>query len=99
MKTISNVDLEKVTGGKANPITGNSGSSSSGGGGNDQLLSTLQGIQSSLKDLQSNQNKGLFSGNNGLLFMTMAFAMSRRNEVYVQYGGGCRRGIYWRSSW
>lgn len=98
MKTISNVDLEKVTGGKANPIADNNGSSSGGGGGNDQLLSTLQGIQSSLKDLQNNQNKGLFGGNSGLLFMTMAFAMSRRNEVCVQYGG-CRRGFFWRSSW
>jgi len=97
MKTISNVDLEQVTGGKTSNITDQAGSSSN----NDQVMGALQGIQSSLKDLQSNQNKGPFGGSNGLLFMTMALALSsrRNSEVYVNYGGGCRRGFYWRSSW
>jgi hypothetical protein len=96
MKTISEVELAQVTGGKgpeATSVTPGSGSSSSN---NDAVMSALNGIQSSLKDLQKPQ--GLFSGNNGLLFMTMALAMSRRSEVVV-YGGGPRRGYSWRAYW
>lgn len=89
MKTISLDDLDSVTGGK------NLGISS--GSSNDQLLSTLTNIQSSLKDLSKNQNQGgLFGGQNGLLFMTMALAMSQRQSNVVVYGGGCRRGFSWR---
>jgi hypothetical protein len=95
MKTIDLNDLSTVTGGKA-PQT----QSTAGDGGNDQLLATLQGIQSSLKDLGKNQNQGLFGGQNGLLFMTMALAFSqRRNEVVVVGGGAprCGRGGFsWR---
>jgi hypothetical protein len=91
MQTISTDLLDTVTGGLT-PITG-SGSS----GSNDQILSTLQNIESSIKDLGKNQNQGLFGGNNGaLLMMTMAFALSRRNEVVV-YGGGGRH--WWWRSW
>ena len=76
MKTLSNLDLAQVTG----------GTSSNG----DQVLSSLQGIQSSLSDLGKNQNQGMFSGQNGLMFMTMAtVAMSQRqNNVVVVNGGG-----------
>jgi hypothetical protein len=91
MKTLSITDLETVTGGKLQPTT-----SISGGGDNDQILSTLQGIQSSLKDL-GKTNNGLFGGNSGLLFMTMALAMGRRSEVSVNGGACCgRRGFRWR---
>ena len=93
MKTISEVELALVTGGKGPEVTSvQPGGSSSN---NDAVMSALNGIQSSLKDLQKPQ--GLFGGNNGLLFMTMALAMSRRSEVVV-YGG--RRGGYsWRAYW
>lgn len=65
---------------------------------NDQLLSTVQGIQSSLKDLSSNQNQGLFSGpNGGLTLAMMAMAMQRRNTTVVYGGRG--GGYYWQSSW
>jgi len=97
MQTLSTDDLSIVTGGKDQ---GGSAPSSSGGN-NDALLTTLQGISSSLKDLGKNQNQGLFGGTNGLMFMTMALALSqRRNEVVVYGGGGwggCRRGVCWRS--
>jgi len=98
MKTISNVDLEQVTGGKSNPsanIASTSGGGSSGSN-DDKLLSTLNSIQRSLSDLGKNQNNGLFSGQNGLLFgMVAALAFSRRSEVVV-YGGGPRRGFHWQ---
>lgn len=100
MKTISTNDLANVTGGKAPSPTISTGGDT-GGSSNEQLLSALQGIQSSLKDLGKNQNQGgLFGGQNGLLFMTMALAMSRRSEVVVTGGNGCRRGSYsWRVGW
>lgn len=93
MQTLDIDALDTVTGGTpsatTSPITPS-------GGGNDQILSTLQNIQSSLKDLGNNQNQGLFSGANGaMLMMTMAFAMSRR-EVVV-YGGGGRH--WWHRGW
>lgn len=91
MKTLSLEALDTVTGGLT-PITGSGGSSSSS---NDQILSTLQNIQSSIKDLGQNHGQGLFGGDSGaLMFMTMALAMSRRSEVVV-YGGGRRHG-WWR---
>lgn len=95
LATLSIDDLDHVTGGKS-PISGTSTS----GGGDDAMLTTLQGIQSSLKDLSKNQNnQGLFGGANGLMFMTMALAMSnRRSEVVVTGGSsGCRRRFCWRS--
>jgi hypothetical protein len=66
---------------------------------NDGILSSLNGIQSSLNDLSKNQNGGGFlSGTNGLMFMTMAtVALSRRQQTTVVYGG--RHGYYWQSSW
>jgi hypothetical protein len=100
MKTIDSLDLELVTGGKAHPLTTIGGDTASSSSGNDQLLATLQGIQSSLEDLGKNQNGGLFGGNNALLFMTMALAFSRRNDVVVYGGGGYHhRGWSVRAWW
>lgn len=88
--SISDDQLELVSGGKhEQPHDMNNMGSS-----NDQLLTTLQGIQSSLKDLGKNNNNGLFGGN-AMLFMTMALAM-RRNEVVV-YNNRGNAGYYWRS--
>ena len=86
MTDISTDDLSLVNGGAPASPSSN----------NDALLATLQGIQSSLKDLGNcNNNNGLFGGNNGLLFMTMALAMQRRQEVVV-YGGGRCGGSWYR---
>lgn len=84
MTDISTQDLSLVTGGAA-PSSNSS---------NDQLLTALQGIQSSLKDLGNNNNGGLFGGNNALLFMTMALAFRQRQEVVVCGGGRCGGGWY-----
>lgn len=90
MKTLSTSDLETVTGGTT--PTNNTSSCN-----NDQLMSAIEGIQSSLKDLGKNQNQGLFS-NQGLMFMTMALAMRQSSQTTVVYrGGGHRRNsITWR---
>lgn len=94
MQTLDIDALDTVTGGTPSATTS---PIKPGGGGNDQILSTLQNIQSSLKDLGNNQNQGLFSGANGaMLMMTMAFAMSRR-EVVVYGGGGGRH--WWHHGW
>src|SRR6266550_9508815 len=96
MKILSSFDLDLVTGGAypLGTLDSKPGSGSSSSGNNSQLLSTLQGIQGSLSDLGKNQNQGLFGGSNGLMFMTMALAMSRRNDtvVYANNGGGCYGG-------
>jgi len=86
MKTISELDLEQVTGGKVPDTAIASGTG--GGGDNDAILSALNSIQSSLKDIGKNNNGGLFGGNNGLLFMTMALAFSQRSSTVVYGGGG-----------
>jgi hypothetical protein len=83
MKTLSTDDLSLVTGGKTIADVAPNGS-------NDQIMSALTNIQSSLKDLGKSQNQGMFGGQNGLMFMTMALAMRQSNVVV--YGGGCRRG-------
>ena len=90
--TISDLDLETVAGGKHEAPHD---MSNMGGGSNDQLLTTLQNIQSSIKDLGKNSNNGLFGGNNMMLFMTMALAL-RRNEVVV-YNNRNNSGYVWRS--
>jgi hypothetical protein len=98
MKTIDSLDLELVTGG-AYPL---GQIEKPGSGNNSQLLQTLNGIQSSLKDLGKNSNQGPFSGQNGLLFVTM-LALSRNNSsnsvVYQGGGGSCcgsRHGFRFR---
>jgi bacteriocin-like protein len=99
MKTLSNDDLDHVTGGKdLSTVAGTGG----GGGSNDAMLTTLQGIQSSLKDLGKNQNQGLFGGQSGMLFMTMALAMSQNrgpSQTVVYGGGGCCRRRGFSFSW
>jgi hypothetical protein len=87
MKTLSTVDLAQVTGGTSS--------------NNDQVFSSLQGIESSLADLGKNQNQGMFSGSNGLMFMTMAtLAMSQRqNSVVVVPGGGGGHWHHRRHCW
>jgi hypothetical protein len=87
MKTITTLELEIVTGG-AYPI-GTIDKPSSGSGNNDQLLSTLNGIQSSLKDLsKGSANQGPFSGQNGLMFVAMLALSQRQNTNTVVYQGG-----------
>ena len=100
MQNISANDLDLVTGGTPSATQGPSTSSSTGSSGctSDALLTSLQSIQSSLKDLGKNQNQGLFGGQNGLLFLTMALAM-RRNEVVVCGNGRCGGSYYYRSGW
>lgn len=90
MQNISANDLDLVTGGTPASTTNNTGGSTTGstGGNNDALLTGLQSIQGSIKDLGKNQNQGLFGGQNGMLFMTMALAMRQRSEVTVVNGGG-----------
>jgi hypothetical protein len=101
MQNISANDLDLVTGGTPSATTGTSkDGGSAGGGNNDALLTGLQSIQSSIKDLGKNQNQGLFGGQNGLLFMTMALAMRQRSEVTVCAGGRCGGGYYsYRTGW
>lgn len=96
MQTLSLEALDTVTGGTHPPVTATPVSSGSGSSGSsDTALQALQGISSSLSDLAKNQNQGLFGGPNGpLLMMTMAMAMSRRNEVVV-YGGGYHGWHHW----
>jgi hypothetical protein len=98
-ESISNEALETVFGGKTSPPTHDMSTMGDSASGNDAaVVAALQGIQSSLNDLGKNNSNGLFGGNNGLLFMTMALAMSRRGEVVVSGGRG-GGNYYWRSSW
>lgn len=87
MKTLSLDDLTIVTGGKTVATSTNTSS-----GGDDQLLTTLRSIQSSISDLGKNQNNSLFGGANGLMFMTMALAMGNRGGGVVVCANRCRRG-------
>jgi hypothetical protein len=93
-ETICEQDLDAVSGGKHENTTHDM-NNMGGGNNNDQLMTMLQSIQSSIKDLGKNSNNGLFGGNNMMLFMTMAMAM-RRNEVVV-YNNRGNGGYYWRS--
>jgi hypothetical protein len=107
MQTLSELDLMQVNGGKKPDAQINSGTTSSAG--DDAILTALNNISSSLKDIGKNNN-GLF-GNNGLLFMTMALALSNRGgsntTVIGGGGGGCcgprpvhaRFHYGWRGGW
>jgi bacteriocin-like protein len=103
MKTISDVELAQVIGGKGPDATAVIPSSGgSGGGNNDAVLSALNGIQSSLSDLgKNNNNGGLFGGSNGLMFGVMAgLAMRNRSSNVVVHGSwGSRRGFSWSAHW
>jgi len=97
-ETIANNELDMVAGGAG--ATGTPGTSLNTSGKNDALLSTVQGIQSSLKDLNSNQNQGLFSGpNGGLALGMMALAMRRNQQSTTVVYGGRHGGYAWQSSW
>ena len=91
------LDLVIVTGGSPNLNTGDK--AAGGTSTNDALMSQLNGISSSLKDLSKNQNQGPFSGNNGLLFVTMLALSQQRNNSTVVYAGGpssCGHGFRFR---
>jgi hypothetical protein len=95
MQDIKTEDLDSVTGGTTTQGPGlvppTSSSSSSTGCTSDALMTSLNSISSSIKDLSKNKNQGLFGGD-GLLFLGMALAMRGRedtNTVYVNGGGGC----------
>ena len=88
MRTLSNVDLELVTGGKNAPNPAASSSSATGtstNSGDQALLTAMQGIAKQISELNNNNNKGLFGGNGGL-FLIAALVMSQRRsytEVHV----------------
>ena len=104
MQNISLEDLELVCGGTAipttpQPITGSgvSGGSSAACGGNDALLTSLNSIGSSIKDLSHKNNGGLFGGDSSTMLMFgMAMAMRNNNSsntvVVNGGGGGCCHG-------
>jgi hypothetical protein len=110
MQNISLEDLDHVTGG----LTGGSISpgpthttAASGGSGSgscsDALLTSLNSISSSIKDLSSKNNQGLFGGN-GMLLFGMAMMMQRQSSstVVINGGrGGCGgHGSYsWHARW
>lgn len=112
MQNISLQDLEHVCGGTSPTNTGTptnhtgdltSGTgSSAASGGNDALLTSLNSIGSSIKDL-SHKHDGGFGSNSTMLMLGMALAM-RRNDgpstVVVNGGGGCGRGGFsMRARW
>jgi hypothetical protein len=89
--TIDTSALETVTGGTmsmpmpSTPTPTPTGGGSSSGSSGDAVLASLQGIASSLKDLNKG-NGGLFGGNS-MLLLGMILAL-RRNEVVVYSGSG-----------
>jgi hypothetical protein len=97
-ETISTEMLGDIGGGVgASGNVGNGHALTASAASNDQLLSSLNGIQSSLDNLGKN-NGSFLSGTNGVMFMGMAaLAMSRRPQTTVVYGG--RGGYYWQSGW
>lgn len=114
MQNISLEDLDQVTGGltggSISPgpthTTAASGSSGSSGSGScsDALLTSLNSISSSIKDLSSKNNQGLFGGN-GMLLFGMAMMMQRQSSTVVingGRGGGCGHGSVgysWHARW
>ena len=85
--TISPTELEHVMGGVSTKKT-------AGTPNNEQLITTLQTIQSSIKDLGKSNNQGLFGNSDNAMLFTLVLAMQRRTEVSVS-----RSGYSWRSSW
>lgn len=108
MQNISLEDLDTVTGGltggsiSPGPTTPTS-TSSSGSSTNDALLTSLNSLSSSIKDLSKNNNQGLFSGN-GMLMFGMAMMLSRQSSSTVVVNGGGGRchggfGYSWHARW
>ena len=92
MRTLSNVDLEQVTGGKtASPIaaTNNNGSGTGNSNGDQALLTAIQGISNTLKTLNDDKNKGLFGGQTGILLLAVLMSQRRSGGYEVHVG---RRG-------
>ncbi|HEY0252557.1 MAG TPA: hypothetical protein VGC41_13575 [Kofleriaceae bacterium] len=98
MQNINLSDLESVTGGNTTSSTHYvpSGSGSSSGCNNDQLLTSLNGISSSIKNISSQNNQGPFGGSGGAMMLGMALAMRNRQQTSVYVG---RHGYAWQSSW
>ena len=101
MQNITLEDLDLVCGGTGavTPITGTtptnntaSTGTGTGSGGNDALLTSLNSIGSSIKDLSHKNNGGLFGGGDStMLMLGMALAMRRNdggNTIVVNGGGG-----------
>jgi hypothetical protein len=105
MQNINLEDLDLVCGGtgiSTSPApVGNSnltgGSSTAACGGSDALLTSLNSIGSSIKDLSHKNNGGMFGGDSSTMLM-FGMAMAMRNEgssntvVVNGGGGGCCRG-------
>lgn len=93
MRTLSNVDLELVTGGKAapNPASSsrNSSTCSTGSAGDQGLIAAMQGLSKQIADIGKDQNKGLFGGQNGMLLICALMMSQRRGYTEVHVG---RRG-------
>lgn len=70
MQDISIDDLANVTGGKTST--------------SDQILTAVQGLQSSIKDLSNNNNNN--NNNSPMLFLAMAMAMKNRSSTVVGPG-------------
>jgi hypothetical protein len=101
MQNITLQDLDLVYGGtgavtptNSGPLTSGTTSTgtSTGSGGNDALLTSLNSIGSSIKDLSHKNNGGLFGGGDStMLMLGMALAMRRNdggNTIVVNGGGG-----------
>jgi hypothetical protein len=110
MQNIKLEELDLVTGGTGTtantpPVQFGSGTgaSSTACQGGDALMTSLNSISSSIKDLSNkNNNGGLFGGGDSMLMLGMALAMRRSDTVVVNGGGGCCHGgggYYWRQSW
>jgi hypothetical protein len=84
--TIDSNDLETVTGGTTSTPAATDGSS------DDPVLASLQGIASSLANLNK-PSGGLFGGNS-MLLLGMVLAM-RRSEVVVYNGNDHGHGHGW----
>ena len=104
MQNITLEDLEHVCGGTTvpsspTPITNSGlGGSSAACGGSDALMTSLNSIGSSIKDLSHKNNGGLFGGDGStMLMLGMAMAMRNNNDgpstvVVNGGGGGCCHG-------
>ncbi len=94
MKSISAVELEMVTGGKLDATigTGRTGGTALSSGSNAEVLASLRGIRSSLKNTNS---QGLFGGTTGAMMFGLVAAAAMRpaapaasSSQVVYYGGG-----------
>jgi hypothetical protein len=109
MQNIKLEELDLVTGGTGTtantpPVQFGSGTgaSSTACQGSDALMTSLNSISSSIKDLSNKNNGGLFGGGDSMLMLGMALAMRRSDTVVVNGGGGCCHGgggYYWHQSW